>query len=63
MARIVDYKPKIEAITDYKPKAVVGKIGLTERLYEVSVAAGMPMGLLLSLTYPSAGTFISSITG
>ena len=60
---IEDIKPKNEAVIDVLPKNLMG-VGesLGDQLYEVVLGAGMPIGLLLTLTYPSAGTVQSSFS-
>jgi hypothetical protein len=59
--KIVDWKPKNSIVIDWKPKNVSTKMKeTTDQLYEVTLAVGSPMGLLLGLTYPTTITVISS---
>ena len=52
---IEDTKPKISLIEDTKPKISALAGNLTQS-YQVIIGAGQPIGLLLALTYPTAGT-------
>ena len=58
--KAVGVKPKNLEARDVKPKMEGGVIAEYDRLYDVTLAAGQPMGLLLTLTYPTAGTVQSS---
>lgn len=53
---IVDQKPSNEFIIDHKPKMEFIPSDTTDQLFEVVLGAGQPIGLLLTLTYPTAGT-------
>ena len=55
MPRIIDVKPKAGVMIDVKPK--LGNLGENyTRSYQVVLSAGQPIGLLLTLTYPTIGT-------
>ena len=59
IAGIVDYKPKNKGIVDYKPK--IGMVSeFTDRLYEITLGAGMLIGLGPHITYPTNINIISS---
>lgn len=59
--KIVDPKPKNEVVFDPKPKNEIAE-RFTDRLYEVPITSGMPIGLLLTLTYSEAGTVLSPVS-
>jgi hypothetical protein len=59
---VLDIKPVNEKIISNTPKNNGVDNTFTDQLFEVTVTAGMPMGLLLTLTYPSTATYISSKT-
>ena len=64
---IEDVKPKISLIEETKPKSSIedtkpkisALAGNLTQSYTVVLGAGMPIGLLLSLTYPEAITIDS----
>ena len=60
---VIDVLPKNKLVEDILPKNLMG-VGesLGDQLYTVVLGAGMPIGLLLTLTYPSAGTVQSSFS-
>ena len=57
---IVDWKPKSEPIIDWKSKNVIPAESRVDQLFEVVLGAGQPIGILLAITYPVAGTVQSS---
>ena len=60
---VVDVKPSNYAVVDVKPQMGLIDIPVeTERLYTLVTPAGAPMGLLLALTYATAGTWQSPIS-
>jgi hypothetical protein len=53
-AGINDWKAKNKGVLNTKPKINITPDSITsDRLYDMTLYAGMPMGLLLSLTYPT----------
>ena len=60
MGQIIDAKPKNEVVLDYKPKVEI-KGALAYQSYFSTIEKGMPMGLLLVLTYPETITFQTPI--
>ena len=53
---VEDTKPKMGLVEDTKPKMdLISRDSITQS-YQVVLGAGMPMGLLLAITYPVAGT-------
>lgn len=52
--RVIDVKPQNEAVIDTKPKMQAIDSETLTRSYLVNIDAGQPIGLLLTLTYPSA---------
>lgn len=59
---ILDDKTKTKVVLDSKPNNKVILIQERERYYDVVLGANMPMGLLLSLTYPTEITVQSSFS-
>lgn len=59
-----DVKPRNELVLDIKPKNnnLATEFG-TEQFFDVTIAAGQSMGLLLALTYKEGFTVSSSKTG
>ena len=57
---IIDAKPKNEVVLDYKPKVLINR-PLAYQYYSSTITKGMPMGLLLALTYPTTVTFQTPI--
>ena len=57
----IDIKPVMDRIIDTKPGMITPGMD-TERYYNVTINAGMPIGLLLSLTYPVGFTVSSPKT-
>ena len=61
--KVLDIKPANNAVIDNKPKNNPLNIDYgQEQFYTVVLGAGQSMGLLLSLTYPVAGTVQSSFS-
>ena len=56
---VIDFKPQNEAVIDVLPKNMRIDPQTLTRSYEVVIGAGQPIGLLLTLTYPTTGTVIS----
>ena len=52
--KVIDVTPKNEAVTDVIPKNMTIDPQTLTRSYLVNIAAGQPIGLLLTLTYPAA---------
>jgi len=50
---IIDYKPQNEAVLDYKPRNENIAPDTTDQLYEVTLGAGMLIGLGPHITYSS----------
>ena len=57
---IIDFKPQNEAVIDVLPKMRQFATSDTEQYYTIVIGRGMPIGLLLALTYPSNITISSS---
>ena len=57
---IIDYKPQNEAILDYKPSNENIAPDTTDQLYEMTLGAGMLMGLGPHITYPQDINILSS---
>ena len=55
----IDILPENNAVIDILPKNMTIN-STTEQYYSVVLGRGMPIGLLLALTYPAAGTVSSS---
>lgn len=58
MHSVEDTKPKMEAVFDAKPSVLINTT-LASRGEERTLGAGMPIGLLLTLTYPEEITVTS----
>ncbi len=60
---VVDVKPQNQSVVDTKPQMERMDIPIeTEQQYTLVTPAGAPMGLLLALTYLTAGTWQSPIS-
>ena len=56
---VIDIVPKNEAVIDILPKNMAIDPQTMTRSYQVVIGAGQPIGLLLTLTYPTTGTVTS----
>ena len=52
--KVIDVVPKNEAVIDITPKNMAIDPQTLTRNYLVNIGAGQPIGLLLTLTYPTA---------
>jgi len=58
--KVEDIKPKNEVVFDAKPKNLGFKPDTTDRLYDMTLEAGMLVGFGPHITYPEDITVISS---
>lgn len=56
--RVIEEKPLASGVIEEKPLVDFIDDDTKTQSYSISIAAGQPIGLLLALTYPTAGTTI-----